>query len=108
GTVFIELAREGRSQKLGFALVTQQPDPRSITREVAHTLDTVICFQVPPDDAKHLGRLKSGFNDEAIQLAVSSAPRFQGVAMTNRGPIFFKNGPVDVSYMRASAEHRLE
>jgi DNA helicase HerA-like ATPase len=30
GSVFIELAREGRSFKLGFVLVTQQPDARSI------------------------------------------------------------------------------
>src|SRR5208282_4009653 len=42
GSVFVELAREGRSFKLGFVLVTQQPDARSIAPEVVKTIDTVV------------------------------------------------------------------
>src|SRR6266496_3802635 len=54
GSVFIELAREGRSYKLGFVLVTQQPDVKSIAAQVAKTIDTIIVFNMPPEDAKHL------------------------------------------------------
>src|SRR6266568_9337843 len=54
GSVFIEFAREGRSYKLGFLLVTQQPDARSIAPQVAKTIDAVIAFNMPPEDAKHL------------------------------------------------------
>src|SRR5262249_55253758 len=71
GAVFVELAREGRSFKLGFVLVTQQPDARSIAPEVVKTIDTVVAFHMPPDDARHLPRLKSPF--AGLELEISNA-----------------------------------
>lgn len=87
GSVFIELAREGRKLKLGFLLVTQQPDPRSIAPEIAWTIDTVIAFHMPPDNAKYLSRLKSAFNQFDYTLA--NAHVFEGVAVVGVGLSFF-------------------
>src|SRR4029077_20960264 len=53
GSVFIELAREGRKFKLGFVLVTQHPDSRrSVASEIASTIDMLIAFNMSPDYAK--------------------------------------------------------
>jgi hypothetical protein len=98
GSVFIELAREGRSYKLGFVLVTQQPDAKSIAPQIAKTIDVVTVFNVPPEDAKHLHRLKSAF--EGMEQEISNAPVFQGVAVSDGGPVFFESGPVDLPYMQ--------
>jgi hypothetical protein len=106
GSVFIELAREGRSYKLGFVLVTQQPDARSIAPQVVKTIDTVVAFHMPPDDAKHLQRLKAGF--AGLELAVSNAPEFHGIALADAGPVFFESEPVGPAYMRACADGSLD
>ncbi len=106
GSVFIELAREGRSFKLGFILVTQQPDVRSIDLQVIKTIDTVVAFNMPFDDAKHIQRLKSGF--AGLELEISNAPEFRGVAIADAGPIFFQSSPVDDSYMKLCADGLLE
>jgi hypothetical protein len=105
GSVFIELAREGRKLKLGFVLVTQQPDPRSIASEIVWTIDTVIAFSMPPDNAKYLTRLKSAFNQFEYYLA--NAGVFEGVAVASGGAILFRSGPVTPEYMQACAELRL-
>jgi hypothetical protein len=99
GSVFVELAREGRSFKLGFVLVTQQPDARSIAPEVIKTIDTVVAFNMPPDDARHLQRLKSGF--AGLEVEVSNAREFHGVAVSHGGPVFFQSQPIDGAYMEA-------
>jgi hypothetical protein len=101
GSVFVELAREGRSFKLGFILVTQQPDPQSIAPQVVKTIDTVIAFNMPPDDAKHLQRLKSGFT--GLELSISNAGEFEGVAIADAGPVFFVSGPTTTTEMAAAA-----
>ena len=106
GSVFIEFAREGRKLKLGFVLVTQQPDPRSIASEIAWTIDTVIAFHMPPDNAKYLMRLKSAFNQFEYYLA--NANVFEGVAVASGGAILFRSGPVTPKYMQACAERRLD
>jgi hypothetical protein len=106
GSVFIELAREGRSYKLGFVLVTQQPDARSIALQVVKTIDTVMAFNMPPDDAKHLQRLKSAFAD--LELQIANAAEFKGVAVSDAGPVHFQSMPVDDGYMRACSDHALE
>jgi len=105
GSVFIELAREGRSFKLGFTLVTQQPDARSIAPEVVKTIDTVVAFNMPPDDAKHLQRLKSAYT--GLDLEISNTPEFRGVAVSTGGPIFFQSGPIDPSYMQSCVDKSL-
>ncbi len=105
GSVFIELAREGRSFKLGFVLVTQQPDPQSIATQVAKTIDTIVAFNMPPDDAKHLRRLKAGFAD--LELAISNAPEFHGIAISHGNPVSFQSGPVDPAFMNACVERTL-
>lgn len=105
GSIFIELAREGRSFKLGFILVTQQPDARSIAPQVVKTIDTVVAFNMPPDDAKHLQRLKSSFT--GLESQISNADEFQGVAIADAGPVFFEAGPVDPGYMQACAKGTL-
>jgi hypothetical protein len=106
GSVFVEFAREGRKLKLGFVLVTQQPDPRSIASEIAWTIDTVIAFHMPPDNAKYLTRLKSAFNQFEYYLA--NAGVFEGVAVASGGAILFRSGPVTPEYMQACAEQRLD
>ncbi len=106
GSVFIELAREGRSFKLGFVLVTQQPDVRSIDLQVVKTIDTVVAFNMPFDDARHIQRLKSGF--AGLELEISNAPEFRGVAIADAGPIFFQSSPVDENYMKVCADGLLE
>jgi len=106
GSVFIELAREGRSFKLGFVLVTQQPDVSSIDLQVVKTIDTVVVFNMPFDDAKHVQRLKSGFT--GLELEISNAPEFRGIAISDGGPIFFQSSPVDETYMHACADGLLE
>jgi hypothetical protein len=106
GSVFIELAREGRSFKLGFVLVTQQPDVKSIDLQVVKTIDSVVAFNMPFDDAKHIQRLKSGF--AGLELEISNAPEFRGVAIADAGPIFFQSSPVDDTYMKLCAEGLLE
>jgi hypothetical protein len=93
GSVFVELAREGRSFKLGFVLVTQQPDARSIAPEVVKTIDTVVAFNMPPDDAKHLQRLKSAF--AGLEVEVSNAREFHGIAVSQGGPVLFESQPID-------------
>jgi len=106
GSVFVEFAREGRKLKLGFVLVTQQPDPRSIASEIAWTIDTVIAFHMPPDNAKYLTRLKSAFNQ--LEYYLANAGVFEGVAVANGGAILFRSGPVTPEYMQASADGRLD
>jgi hypothetical protein len=105
GSVFIELAREGRKLKLGFALITQQPDPRSIASEIAWTIDTVIAFNMPPDNAKYLTRLKSAFAEFEYYLA--NAGVFEGVAVAGGGAVLFRSGPVTPEYMRACSTQEL-
>ncbi|MCL4299157.1 MAG: DUF87 domain-containing protein [Anaerolineae bacterium] len=106
GSVFVEFAREGRKLKLGFILVTQQPDPRSIASEIAWTIDTIIAFHMPPDNAKYLTRLKSAFTQFEYYLA--NAKAFEGVATTaNNGALLFRAFPVSPEYMVACAEERL-
>lgn len=106
GSVFIELAREGRSFKLGFVLVTQQPDVRSIDLQVVKTIDTVVAFNMPFDDARHIHHLKSGF--AGLELEISNAPEFRGIAISDAGPIFFQSSPVDDSYMELCSDGLLE
>jgi hypothetical protein len=106
GSVFIELAREGRSFKLGFVLVTQQPDVKSIAAQVAKTIDTIIVFNMPPEDAKHLMKLKPAFQD--LELEISNAPEFRGVAVSTGGSMSFSSQPVDVAFMRDAVDNRLE
>jgi hypothetical protein len=106
GSVFVELAREGRSFKLGFLLVTQQPDARSIAPEVVKTIDTVVAFNMQPDDAKHLQRLKSAF--AGLEVEISNAREFQGVAVSQGGPVFFESEPIDGAYMKACVDGSLE
>jgi len=105
GSVFIELAREGRSFKIGFILVTQQPDARSIAQQVVKTIDTVIAFHMPPDDAKYLQRLKPGFT--GLELEIANAETFQGIAVADSGPVLFKSEPVNDPYMAACASGTL-
>lgn len=105
GSVFIELAREGRSFKLGFVLVTQQPDAPSIEPQVAKTIDTVVAFGMPPDDARHLRRLKAGFAD--LELEIANAAEFVGIAVRDAGPVLFGFAPVDQGYMDACADGTL-
>ena len=106
GSVFIELAREGRSYKLGFVLVTQQPDVKSIAAQVAKTIDTIIAFNMPPEDAKHLMRLKPQFQD--LELEISNAPEFRGVAVSAAGALSFASYPVDIPFMTDTISNRLE
>jgi hypothetical protein len=106
GSVFVELAREGRSFKLGFVLVTQQPDARSIAPEVVKTINTVVAFNMPPDDAKHLQRLKSAF--AGLEVEVSNAREFHGIAVSQGGPVLFESQPIDQSYMEACVGGSLE
>jgi hypothetical protein len=107
GSVFVELAREGRSFKLGFILVTQQPDPQSIAAQVVKTIDTIVAFNMPPEDAKHLRRLKAGFAD--LELTIANAPEFSGVAISGHGgSVAFRSGPVDPAFMAACHGERLE
>jgi DNA helicase HerA-like ATPase len=106
GSVFVEFAREGRKLKLGFVLVTQQPDPRSIASEIAWTIDTVIAFHMPPDNAKYLTRLKSAFNQ--LEYYLANAGVFEGVAVASGGAILFRSDPVTPEYMQACAEQRLD
>lgn len=106
GSVFIELAREGRSNKLGFVLVTQQPDVKSIAAQVAKTIDTIIAFNMPPEDAKHLMRLKPQFQD--LELEISNAPEFRGVAVSAAGAMSFASYPVDIPFMTDATSNRLE
>jgi hypothetical protein len=87
-------------------LVTQQPDPRSIASEIAWTIDTVIAFHMPPDNAKYLARLKSAFDQFEYYLANASV--FEGVAATSGGAILFRSGPVTPEYMQACAEWQLD
>jgi hypothetical protein len=105
GSVFIELAREGRSFKLGFVLVTQQPDAQSIALQIRKTIDTVVAFNMPPDDAKHMQRLKSEF--AGLELEISNAPEFHGVAISSGGPLRFKSSPVNINTMKACADGSL-
>jgi hypothetical protein len=105
GSVFVELSREGRSFKLGFLLVTQQPDARSIAPEVVKTIDTVVAFNMQPDDAKHLQRLKSAF--AGLETEISNAREFRGVAVSDGGPTFFESEPVDSGYMDACVDGSL-
>jgi hypothetical protein len=98
GSIFVELAREGRSFKLGFVLVTQQPDARSIAPQVVKTIDTVVAFNMPPEDAKHLQRLKSAFAD--LELEISNAHEFRGVAISDAGPVFFYSAPINDRFMQ--------
>lgn len=105
GSVFIELAREGRSFKLGFVLVTQQPDAQSIAPQIRKTINTVVAFNMPPDDAKHMQRLKSEF--AGLELEISNAPEFHGVALSGGGPLRFKSSPVNEATMRACADGSL-
>jgi hypothetical protein len=105
GSVFIELAREGRSFKLGFVLVTQQPDAQSIAPQIRKTIDTVVAFNMPPDDAKHMQRLKSEF--AGLELEISNAPEFHGVALSGGGPLRFKSSPVNTATMRACVDGTL-
>ena len=102
GSVFIELAREGRSNKLGFVLVTQQPDIKSIDLQVVKTIDTVVAFHMPLDDARHIQRLKTGF--AGLELEISNAPKFQGVAIADAGPIPFQSTPIGEPYMQYCAD----
>jgi hypothetical protein len=107
GSVFIELAREGRKFKLGFVLVTQHPDSRrSVASEIASTIDTVIAFNMSPDNAKTMTRLKSGFSGLELQLA--NAAEFEGIAIADAGPVAFRSGPITPEYMHVCAAGRLE
>jgi hypothetical protein len=106
GSVFVELAREGRSFKLGFVLVTQQPDARSIAPEVVKTIDTVVAFNMPPDDAKLLKQLKSAF--AGVEVEVGNAREFHGIAVSQGGPVLFESQPIDQTYMEACALGSLE
>lgn len=106
GSVFVELAREGRKLKLGFVLVTQQPDPRSIASEIVWTIDTVIAFNMPPENAKYLTRLKSGFHQFEYYLA--NARVFDGVAVAGAGAVLFRAFPVNPEYMRSCAGQELD
>jgi hypothetical protein len=107
GSVFIELAREGRKLKLGFVLVTQHPDSRrSIASEIANTIDTVIAFNMSPDNAKTLARLKSGFS--GLELQIANAAEFEGIAIADAGPVAFRSGPITPEYMQVCAAGRLE
>jgi hypothetical protein len=107
GSVFIELAREGRKFKLGFVLVTQHPDSRrSVASEIANTIDMVIAFNMSPDNAKTLARLKSGFS--GLELQIANAAEFEGIAIADAGPIAFRSGPITPEYMQVCAAGRLE
>ncbi len=106
GSVFIEVAREGRSYKLGFVLVTQQPDVKSIAAQVAKTIDTIVAFNMPPEDAKHLMKLKPAFQD--LELEISNAAEFRGVAVSAGGSISFCSQPIDTAFMKAAVNKSLE
>jgi hypothetical protein len=107
GSVFIELAREGRKFKLGFVLVTQHPDSRrSVASEIASTIDTVIAFNMSPDNAKTMARLKSGFSGLELQLA--NAAEFEGIAIADAGPVAFRSSPITPEYMHVCTAGRLE
>ena len=107
GSVFIELAREGRKFKLGFVLVTQHPDSRrSVASEIASTIDTVIAFNMSPDNAKTMARLKSGFSGLEWQLA--NAAEFEGIAIADAGPVAFRSSPITPEYMHGCTAGRLE
>ncbi|MDP2860003.1 MAG: DUF87 domain-containing protein, partial [Bacillota bacterium] len=100
GSVFVELAREGRKLKLGFVLVTQQPDPqRSLASEIANTIDVIIAFNMPPENARYLARLNSGFSGRELWLA--NAAEFEGIAVAGGGALAFTSRPVGPPYMTA-------
>ncbi len=105
GSVFIELAREGRKLKLGFMLVTQQPDARSIAAEIAATLDTIVAFNMPPDNADYLSRLQSAFGQ--YKHAIMNARTFEGVAISRGRATPFRAEPVLPAYMQACVEDSL-
>jgi hypothetical protein len=97
----------GRKLKLGFVLVTQHPDSRrSVASEIANTIDTVIAFNMSPDNAKSMARLKSGFSGLELQLA--NAAEFEGIAIADAGPVGFRSGPITPEYMQRCADGCLE
>lgn len=106
GSAFVEYAREGRKFKLGLVLVTQQPDARSIAPEVAHTLDTIVAFQMPPENIRHLTTIRSVFRSHVYTL--ENARVFEGVAVTEDGVLAFQAVPVTEAYMKACARLDLE
>ncbi len=105
GSVFVELAREGRKLKLGFILVTQQPDARSIAPEIAATLDTVVAFAMPPENTSYLSRLKPIF--KTMEYTLANARPFDGVAVVAGQVLEFRTGPVLPDYMQACTDQRL-
>jgi DNA helicase HerA-like ATPase len=99
GSVFIEYAREGRKRKLGLVLVTQQPDARSIAPEIAATIDTVIAFHMPPQNAAYLPQFKRAFR--SVQHQIVNARVFEGVAVSEGGTTFFRSEPITPPYLQA-------
>src|SRR5262245_32066809 len=103
----IELDGEGSKLKFGFVLVTQQPDSkRSVASEIANTIDLVVAFNMSPDNAKPLTRLKSGFNGLELQLA--NAAEFEGIAIGDAGHVPFRSRPITPEYMQLCTAGRLE
>lgn len=99
GSVFIELAREGRTLQLGEILVTQQPDPQSIGPTIGKTMDAIVAFNMPPDDAKYLSRFKIGF--AGLETLVSNLHPLDGIAIARGGPVHFRLPVVDEQYMQS-------
>ncbi len=61
---------------------------------------------MPPDDAKHLQHLKSGFS--GLELEISNAAEFRGVAISTGGPVFFQSSPIDKEYMESCSDGSLK
>jgi hypothetical protein len=60
---------------------------------------------MPLTDAQHIQRLKTGFT--GLELDISNAPEFQGVAIAEAGPILFQSFPVTKGYMQQCADGHL-
>src|SRR5205085_10113119 len=70
---------------------------RSISPQVAKTTNTIVAFNMPPEDARHLQRLQSAFTD--LEVEISNAPEFSGVAVSDGRPVLFRSAPVKDDYM---------
>lgn len=61
---------------------------------------------MPPENAKYLTRLNSGFVGRELWLG--NAAEFEGIAVARGGALAFTSRPVDPAYMTACANGGLE
>jgi len=102
GVCFHRLAREGRSFKLGFVLVHSNQMWGALTCRSWRLSIQLWAFNMPFDDARHSSNVWSGF--AGLELEISNAPEFRGVAIADEALVFFQSSPVDENYMKVCAD----